>query len=254
MCSTNTSSFHWWLVIVYQISGGKLASFPGHSHHQYLLAYSMKYGGGRPWRYGHVQCHQVDTRKAVPNEEPWAMQHIHNVFAWLHMAKSNCIVPRVHSGRQSGISPPIDWETTAPHDAAVVYFTEYLSVLFQLTYLDELYRERNGTAHTWTNSGYQALFSPYRAPGNKAIPWHSNEGEVLLVVPIWCWQSLQNNHTNLALYILENSFSKVGTTVVMNELAIHNHDCWHFPRSRAEKRHYCHDEEAVFLSTTHHHH
>ena len=34
----------------------------------------------------------------------------------------------------------------ASHDAGVVYFTEYLSVLFQLTYLDELYGECNGTA------------------------------------------------------------------------------------------------------------
>ena len=40
------------------------------------------------------------------------------------------------------------------------YFTEYLSVLFQLTYLDELYGECNGTAHACVNSGYQALFSP----------------------------------------------------------------------------------------------
>ena len=40
------------------------------------------------------------------------------------------------------------------------YFTEYLSVLFQLTYLDELYGECNGTARACVNSGYQALFSP----------------------------------------------------------------------------------------------
>ena len=31
----------------------------------------------------------------------------------------------------------------ASHHAGVVYFTEYLSVLFQLTYLDELYGESN---------------------------------------------------------------------------------------------------------------
>ena len=48
-----------------------------------------------------------------------------------------------------------------------VYFTEYLSVLFQLTYLDKLYGECNGTASACVNSGYQALFSP-RAPGNEA--------------------------------------------------------------------------------------
>ena len=46
------------------------------------------------------------------------------------------------------------------HDVVAVYFTEYLSVLFQLTYLDELYGECNGTAHACVNSGYQALFSP----------------------------------------------------------------------------------------------
>ena len=32
-------------------------------------------------------------------------------------------------------------------------------MLFQRTYLDELYGECNGTAHTCVNSGYQALFS-----------------------------------------------------------------------------------------------
>ena len=37
-----------------------------------------------------------------------------------------------------------------------------LSVLFQLPYmyLDELYRECNGTARACANSGYQVLFSP----------------------------------------------------------------------------------------------
>ena len=53
-CSMNTSSFH-----SYSVSD-KFASFPDHSHHQYLLACSMKYGGGRPGRSGHMQCHQVD--------------------------------------------------------------------------------------------------------------------------------------------------------------------------------------------------
>ena len=48
----------------------------------------------------------------------------------------------------------------APHDAAAVYFTEYLSVLFQLTILDELYGKCNTTARACANSGYQALFSP----------------------------------------------------------------------------------------------
>ena len=45
----------------------------------------------------------------------------------------------------------------ASHDAGVVYFTEYLSVLFQLTYLDVLYGECNGTALACVNSGYQVL-------------------------------------------------------------------------------------------------
>ena len=50
-----------------------------------------------------------------------------------------CIVLRVHLGR-SGLPPSTDFETMALSDAGVVYFTEYLSVLFQLTYLDELWR------------------------------------------------------------------------------------------------------------------
>ena len=43
---------------------------------------------------------------------------------------------------RSGISPSTstDFKTMSSHDAGVVNFTEYLSVLFQLTYVDELYR------------------------------------------------------------------------------------------------------------------
>ena len=37
----------------------------------------------------------------------------------------------------SSVPPSTDFETMASHDAGVVYFTEYLSVLFQLTYLNE---------------------------------------------------------------------------------------------------------------------
>ena len=69
-----------------------------------------------------------------------------------------CIVLRVHLGR-SGLPPSTDFETMALYDAGVVYFTEYLSVLFQLTYLDELYGECSRTACACANSGYQALFS-----------------------------------------------------------------------------------------------
>ena len=60
---------------------------------------------------------------------------------------------------RSGLLPSTDFETTSSHDAGVVYYTEYLSMLFQLTYLDELCLECNGTAHTCVNSGYQVLFS-----------------------------------------------------------------------------------------------
>ena len=63
---------------------------------------------------------------------------------------------------RSGVSPSTDFETMASHDAGVVYFTEYLSVLNQLAYsiyLAELYGECNGTARACVNSGYQALFS-----------------------------------------------------------------------------------------------
>ena len=38
----------------------------------------------------------------------------------------------------SSVLPSTDFETIASHDAEVIHFTEYLSVLFQLTYLDEL--------------------------------------------------------------------------------------------------------------------
>ena len=58
---------------------------------------------------------------------------------------------------RSSVTPSTDFETMASHDAGVVYFTEYLSVLFQLTSLDELYRECSGTAHACVNCGYQAL-------------------------------------------------------------------------------------------------
>ena len=75
---------------------------------------------------------------------------------------SYCLYRALHplwKGR-SGVSTSTDFETMASHDAGAAYFTEYLSVLFQLTYLDELYGECNGTARACVNSGYQALFSP----------------------------------------------------------------------------------------------
>ena len=58
----------------------------------------------------------------------------------------------------------------APHDAAAVYFTEYLSVLFQLTILDELYGECNRIARACANSGYVpgTLLPNHRVPGNEA--------------------------------------------------------------------------------------
>ena len=74
-----------------------------------------------------------------------------------------CIVLCVHFGKAEvayRCPTSTDFKTIASHEAGVVYFTEYLSVLFQLTYLDELYGERNGTARACVNSGYQALFSP----------------------------------------------------------------------------------------------
>ena len=64
---------------------------------------------------------------------------------------------------RSGVLTSTDFETMASHDVGAVYFTEYLSVLFQLTYLDKLYGECNGTARACVNSGYQALFSPITA-------------------------------------------------------------------------------------------
>ena len=47
---------------------------------------------------------------------------------------------------RSGVLTSTDFKTMASHDAGAVYFIEYLSVLFQLTYLDKLYGECNGTA------------------------------------------------------------------------------------------------------------
>ena len=61
---------------------------------------------------------------------------------------------------RSGVSPSREFETMASPDAGVEYLTEYSSVLFQLTYLNELYGECNGTTRACVNSGYQALFSP----------------------------------------------------------------------------------------------
>ena len=71
---------------------------------------------------------------------------------------------------RSGVLTSTDFETMASQDVGAVYFTEYLSVLFQLTYLDKLYGECNRTARACVNSGYQALFSPinYQEPGNEA--------------------------------------------------------------------------------------
>ena len=66
-------------------------------------------------------------------------------------------------------------ETTALHDAGVVYFTEYLSVLFQLTYLNGLYGECNRTARACMNSGYQALFSLAFHLGTKLLAVHTTQ-------------------------------------------------------------------------------
>ena len=65
---------------------------------------------------------------------------------------------------RSGVTLSTNLETMVLHDAGVVYFTEYLSVLFQLTYLNELYGECSVTACACVNSGYQALFSPITEP------------------------------------------------------------------------------------------
>ena len=65
------------------------------------------------------------------------------------------------SESRGGVSLSTDFKTMASHDAGVEYiFAEYLSVLFQLTYLKELYGECNGTALSCVKSGYQVLFSP----------------------------------------------------------------------------------------------
>ena len=69
---------------------------------------------------------------------------------------------------RSSVSPSTESETVASHDAAVIYFTKYLSMLFQLAYLNELCRKCSGTAHACTNNRYmyQVLF--YQAPEKDA--------------------------------------------------------------------------------------
>ena len=64
------------------------------------------------------------------------------------------------------VLPSTDMETMALQyvlHVAVVYFTEYFSMLFQLSILMKCME--NVGAVTCTNNGYQALFSLYRAPG-----------------------------------------------------------------------------------------
>ena len=78
----------------------------------------------------------------------------------IYLAMGSYCLYRASRPLRSGVSTSTDFETMASNDVGAVYFTEYLSVLFQLTYLNELYRECNGTARACVNSGYQALFSP----------------------------------------------------------------------------------------------
>ena len=74
-----------------------------------------------------------------------------------------CIMLRVHFGKAEAAY--CHSQTSKPWPCMIlesyIYFTEYLSVLFQLTYLDELYGECNWTARKCVNSGYQALFTPW---------------------------------------------------------------------------------------------
>ena len=105
------------------------------------------------------------------DEQLTAIQHVHKRFVWLatygqveftRLAMSYCLYRAsrpLRKGR-SGVLTSTDFETMASHDVGAIYFAEYLSVLFQLTYLDKLYGECNGTARACVNSGYQALFSP----------------------------------------------------------------------------------------------
>ena len=117
------------------------------------------------------------ARNGAEDEQLTAIQYVHNgmnVLIWLNTARYRvCIVLRVHfrKAEAAGVSPSPDFETMASHDAGVVYFTKYLSVLFQLTYLDELCGECNGTAHACVNSGYQALFSPITKRQGTRLFW-----------------------------------------------------------------------------------
>ena len=113
-----------------------------------------------------------EARNGAEDEQLTAIQHVHKRFVWLAtysqvefiylwgLTYTVCIVLRILRKGRSGVLTSTDFETMASHDVGAVYFTEYLSVLFQLTYLDKLYGECNGTARACVNSGYQALFSP----------------------------------------------------------------------------------------------
>ena len=53
-----------WLkyTIVNRLRVDVLASFPGRSHLQYLIAYSMQIRRGKAWEISHVRLRQVDRR------------------------------------------------------------------------------------------------------------------------------------------------------------------------------------------------
>ena len=107
----------------------------------------------------------------LKDEQLTVIQHVHNgknVFVWLHTARLNflwgltvCIVLHVHFGKGEAVvyrHPQASKPWPCMMLELYTYSTEHLSVIFQLTYLDELYGECNRTA--CANSGYQAFFSP----------------------------------------------------------------------------------------------
>ena len=129
---------------------------------------------------------------------------------------------------RSGVLTSTDFETMASHDVGAVYFTvtEYLSVLFQLTYLDKLYGECNGTARACVNSGYQALFSSitksawergYTSLGTRlfahsGIVWKTAHTRVVLTPRICKPQRFHKRHVNSKV------LSKLHASSILNAL------------------------------------
>ena len=82
------------------------------------------------------------------------------MFVWLHTSRSKFLWGLTRS--VSCFASTSDLKPWPRMTLESYIFTKYLSVLFELMYLNDLhvYGECNRTARACVNSGYQALFSP----------------------------------------------------------------------------------------------